>query len=1119
MDREQVSFEVDPRSVLGAVSQMNSAIDGFEQRGGKAAGGLRDSFSRVSDTMLKLVDKQHDANMRLVRSIEAQSAAYGKSGVDKLISQRDQYIKRLGDEAGAIDRVRAAYDKMIEAEKARGSGDFRQIGEQVKGLVENPAGALGGILEKIGPAGGLLAGAAAGITAIATAEYEAAKGAGEWGLQMKDLELRTGFTAQQASEFKFAARAVGQEAGIWERAMRGLTMAIEDDGTAGERARGRLRDFGVDLAAVKSGSADTASVLLQISEGLNSLPPGLERDNAGLDIFKKSAIELIPVMSELRDKLTEFRDRDLWAPSQEDIERNAKYMDTVADIQTRWEHAGIAIKGFLLEAGTLAKYVTDPLALLHGGGPQFSWDDPGLSALKAQMDAARAAVVGPLQSQIGADQSRFGMTEEGLRALSSEAEKAAGKTREAYFGLKDSTTAMPPDILKARDAWTAAEKALAGYKAQLKSVEEATKFAAEYPKAKEGFERESESLARSQAKSMERVLSASFGNAVEDFESAAGFEAEAGKLSQLLGKSLREGLDRTFKDALDDFEELTKSREQIGKALLGYQEELVRLQGGPELDTARQIYDLKMAAAKDGTEQAVLTIDYMRDQLKIQDEMAKKQSELLDRQREEIQKTSAGLFSTLFTKPAEFGRQLANTLREAVMKPVTEGLGAMTARTLQPLIYGADGSGGVAGAFKGLFGGGSGKNPAIAATDWNTQATIDNSGKLAALAALIAMAASGAPGGMGVTAPSWSRLGYGGSPSFGGGSSPTFDISSSPSSGLPGYNAIQYADAGGGSSFGGSFPGAGGGSRGGGGFGLPNLKSLGSGWFNHGSIYTSADGSTATTAAGIGGFGGNLAGGLTSQGAASLYTGVGLPLAMAGLTGSRRGTWAGIGESTLGGALTGAGIGTMILPGIGTAIGAGIGAAAGFAAGGLEKLLGVESPENEAKRLVKAIYKTDIDMQMARQIVQVANSKYGTHVSIAVRSPEVREMLGLYAAGTGQKFPASASTPHGGSLIESGGALYQGATYQYGNAYAYSSSLPVMGAGSGGYSSLPSPGGPTMVSLNINGTSAADLLEGRVANVVNPGYVQDQYSAALDSSNGRTSNSAAMLGVPNLIVS
>jgi hypothetical protein len=42
----------------------------------------------------------------------------------------------------------------------------------------------------------------------------------------------------------------------------------------------------------------------------------------------------------------------------------------------------------------------------------------------------------------------------------------------------------------------------------------------------------------------------------------------------------------------------------------------------------------------------------------------------------------------------------------------------------------------------------------------------------------------------------------------------------------------------------------------------------------------------------------------------------------------------------------GAGIGTMIMPGIGTAIGAGIGAAAGFAAGGLEKLLGVESPQH-----------------------------------------------------------------------------------------------------------------------------------------------------------------------------
>ena len=52
---------------------------------------------------------------------------------------------------------------------------------------------------------------------------------------------------------------------------------------------------------------------------------------------------------------------------------------------------------------------------------------------------------------------------------------------------------------------------------------------------------------------------------------------------------------------------------------------------------------------------------------------------------------------------------------------------------------------------------------------------------------------------------------------------------------------------------------------------------------------------------------GGAAGVVTSKGAASLYAGIGMPLATAGIFGNRRGTGGGIAESTLGGALIGAG--------------------------------------------------------------------------------------------------------------------------------------------------------------------------------------------------------------------
>ena len=264
-------------------------------------------------------------------------------------------------------------------------------------------------------------------------------------------------------------------------------------------------------------------------------------------------------------------------------------------------------------------------------------------------------------------------------------------------------------------------------------------------------------------------------------------------------------------------------------------------------------------------------------------------------------------------------------------------------------------------------------------------------------------------------------------------------------------------------------------------------------------------------ASGIGGIKGDMAGVLTSQGAAGLYMAAGIPLGMAGLAGNSRGTWKGIGMSTAGGALVGASIGTMILPGIGTAIGAGVGAAAGFVAGGLEKLFGVESAQNEAKRLVKSIYGVSIDNALAQQIAEIAKQKYSGHVSMAVRDPDVRKTIELYAQASGQKMPISATTPHGASAVEQGGTMYQEATYNMGNPYTWRSSMPTLGGI--GSSNYPSPG-PTLMQVFVDGKGSGDYMAG---NIFTPSFVQSRFSDAGQSSDGRTSN-AAMLQQANLIV-
>jgi hypothetical protein len=198
---------------------------------------------------------------------------------------------------------------------------------------------------------------------------------------------------------------------------------------------------------------------------------------------------------------------------------------------------------------------------------------------------------------------------------------------------------------------------------------------------------------------------------------------------------------------------------------------------------------------------------------------------------------------------------------------------------------------------------------------------------------------------------------------------------------------------------------------------------------------------------------------------------------------------------------------------MGGPLGAVIGGVAGFGIGVGEKIAGVESPQVKAHNDIKSIYGVDIPTNSGtiKQVVQIAQSQFGSDIAVAVRSPSVRQLVMLYSEATGQKMPLSAATPYAGSLVESGGNLYQQASFQNNAWHTYSSNLPTLG-GTGGttYPTTPGPNtaagtGATYLSLNINGQP------------ITADFVADQSLAAQSASYGRTQQSAN-LQVPGLMV-
>src|ERR1035441_7666403 len=108
-DQESIVLDVDPRSVLAAIKQANQAVEGWEKQTIGSGDKMQKSLERMADMLLKMNDKSRSSIERLTQSIEKQAAAYGKTGVDRLIADRDRIIKKLGDEQGMIDRVTASY--------------------------------------------------------------------------------------------------------------------------------------------------------------------------------------------------------------------------------------------------------------------------------------------------------------------------------------------------------------------------------------------------------------------------------------------------------------------------------------------------------------------------------------------------------------------------------------------------------------------------------------------------------------------------------------------------------------------------------------------------------------------------------------------------------------------------------------------------------------------------------------------------------------------------------------------------------------------------------------------------------------------------------------------------
>ena len=1184
-------YEFDPRSILAALKEVNKGAQELEKGVTGAGDKMNAALEKLTGQIVKVSDRGVQANARYVKSLEATAAAYGKTGVERLIQQRDAVIKRLGDEERLIARVTAAYSKMIEVERKRGQGGhgdmfgmsaggaavtaLRGARDLFEGRTAYGEVMLTRSLTQLSGLPLLLGSTAAAFGVVAASSISAAKAVGEYAEQTHNLALTTGLSVREVQQFTFAAKSTGQDVLVFEKLTRGLTQAIEDNTSKGMAAREVLKGMGVDLLALKSGATTSAELFKTVSHALEEQPNLWMRNKEALDLFKRSGISALPMLVELNQSLKDSQKINFLSDAQ--IEKFRQVHRDIEVMSTAWDQFVLSLKAAVAqpfvvtikivrkvtgESGLEFDPVTgQPLGPYRAGNYSYGgWQAPLDAAISSNIARAtanrpplemysRTALLSNLrrtdvetaQHEEGRlkgiyDQTREDITASADKIMAARKEyekqkevvKELQKLEAARLGIADKVAELQKRSAEAfrtlyrgsgagvMDAYTARtidiaasrrldiekypgqagaiNRAYVGQEAAAYAqlIKDATDSVAEYWRiALEGAET---------TEQIQRHLNEEFNKTAAQLQSS-GLYTIRGRSSSIFGDVTFPAAppgyispDRQLRDARD------AERRALG--LFGPQADIANLSGsqraegvfgiraaGAQAEYQAELRIAELKGSESDKEIARLNAKDQLDQRIFDARMEREQSlyEMIARQFDEIRGRAESLFHTLFTNRGGFGRALGTTLRDAALAPIERGLSNQVAGLLQPVIFGASGSGGIAGAARGLFGGGL---ASVQPYNGTVPVTVVNVG------------GGAGGGGGGGTGGGFGGGGFGGFGGFGGmGSLASL-------SGIVGGPGGTGGFAGPVGSLGG-----GGGSRGGfGGFG-GLLSALRGGLWNENINL----GGGVTRAAGSMGLGGKLAGVLTSPLAGSLMLSAGLPLAFSGAFGSSRGTGGGIARLIGGGALTGAGIGTMILPGIGTAIGAGIGALVGAGIGIGEKLFGVKSPENQAKELVRSIYSVSIDSNMAKQIVGIAQQGFGGSIAVAVRSPEVRELVMLYSQATGQGNLLSSTVPRAGSLSSSNGLLRQDPTYANGTPYVYSSSLPVSGGfgtnvwPGGGGGGLGSGSGP--LQIFIGGQGAAQFMSGQM---ITPENIQSVWGSAQQNSMGRVQN-AALFQNPGLI--
>lgn len=295
-----------------------------------------------------------DTTERIILDVDERGVATALSSANKHVAAMERTVYSTGRSVEQNLLVKIAnlkqtmqgdplqlqrLDQLQERVLGRMKNNVQGFGDKIQQFIASPlqsvSEAAGGALKALGPVGTTVS-AIIGVATIGATKFKSmAEGLGDWAERTLQVSVRTGLTTKEVTQFSNAAQLSGMAIDDFESSMRGLARVLDATSTEGKDGRRALAEMGVTVYDVNGKLRPMGELWLDIADAVSRVEDPSKRATVAMDLFKRTGINLLPVLGDLRNAVDEMKKLE-FGTDEAKLRELDRVGDTLKTIEKIW---------------------------------------------------------------------------------------------------------------------------------------------------------------------------------------------------------------------------------------------------------------------------------------------------------------------------------------------------------------------------------------------------------------------------------------------------------------------------------------------------------------------------------------------------------------------------------------------------------------------------------------------------------------------------------------------------------------------------------------------------------------------------------------------------------------